>query len=96
MPRKSKLIAHLVRMNAKRARVASGSARHEEFDATDSRISSGESDDSEFSDSELPYWPAEDDNEMIHSEVEEAERLILKWVSEAQSIIRKPHIGVTR
>ena len=46
---------------------------------------------SEDSDDEIPYWPGEDHDSAV-IEAEEAHRLVLKWVPEAESAIRKPHI----
>ena len=56
----------------------------------------GETIGSEISESEIPYWPAGDDDQTL-IDTQEAERFfLLKWVPEAESKIRKPHIGVSR
>ena len=96
MPRKLKLLAHLSNQNAKQRRVASSSR-------SDAAQIGGESVGnlaeepvvSDDSDDEIPYWPAEDHNSAV-IEAEDAHRLLLKWVPEAESAIRKPHIVVSR
>lgn len=96
MPRKSKLLAHLSMLNAKRRRVASSSSGDAANIGGESVGKLAEEPDlSEDSDDEIPYWPGEDHDSAV-IEAEEAHRLVLKWVPEAESAIRKPHIGVSR
>ena len=82
-------------MNAKRRKVTAVSASPVADDCGKVSEDPGETIDSESSDSEIPYWPAEDDDQTL-IDTQEAERFLLKWVPEAESKIRKPHIGVSR
>ena len=99
MPRKRKLIAHLARMNAKRTRPAPDSTVIEELSAEDDggperpdQPGSGNTE----SDSELPYWPSEEDAYSTVLPDDEINSLKLKWVPSARPKCRMPHIGVSR
>ena len=63
MPRKQKLLAHLARQNEKRARTAPSSSVINVVGGHERPDQSGSGDPE--SDSELPYWPAEEDAESI-------------------------------
>lgn len=88
MPKKRKLLAHLDRMNAERARTKVVLAGGEDLQIR--ALSSSESDD------EIPYWPDEDHDDNVPLEDTEKDALLLKWVPGANVKARKPHLGVSR
>ena len=95
MPRKSKFLTHLSRMNAKRRKVTAVSASPVADDCGKVSEDPDQTIDTESSDSEVPYWPGKDDDQML-IDTHEAERFLLIWVPEAESKIGKSHIGVSR
>lgn len=96
MPKKRKLLIHLDGMNAERASRKKSSIALDLAEAKSSTLSENDDDDD---DDEIPFWPPEDEqDEDNNMPLEESERkaLILKWVPNAQSKSKRPHLGVSR
>ena len=82
-------------MNAKKRKVTTVSESPVADDSGKLSEDPGETVNSENLDPEIPYWPAADDEQKL-IDTQESERFLLNWVPEAESKIRKPHIGVSR
>ena len=59
-------------------------------------VGSQDSNSSDESDNDIPYWPEEDDEDEHPLEEEEKDLLVLKWVPNAKLRVRKPHLGTSR